>query len=380
MGNRNIHYCIVLSQQQEEFLDSAKSGVNRYRFIHFLARHAAVEQTACKVKGYTVSLQVGQVAFAEGELARLFGCERKTIQRLVESMRALQLVSTNSTNRATVFTLLYLSGWLIEGNMVRNPYYHRPLAKTRQENVVSVPSGMNVTLPNNSTSSLCSEEIDTMDNVGKSEWKSNSHAHILFDWMDHATGKSWKLDKKAMSDLQTLAAETLNMERGKSKEETGREHLERNDFILAKQKEETAQVLADKKKAEIEKHEAQMQVRAANREKGRLDSEIEKRRLHLMSNKRMQTDCLSTHFKPKYLSCPKATWSLAVGTLVWRAVIRQTWSGVTVYFGYSQKCSIRSRNFSVRLSMPSYPLPLPTDKEDTERSFATRKQQQSRRP
>ena len=114
MGNRTIHYCIVLSQQQEEFLDSAKSGVNRYRFIHFLARHAAVEQTACKVKGYTVSLQVGQVAFAEGELARLFGCERKTIQRLVESMRALQLVSTNSTNRATVFTLLYLSGWLIE--------------------------------------------------------------------------------------------------------------------------------------------------------------------------------------------------------------------------------------------------------------------------
>lgn len=380
MENRNIFYCIVLSQQQEEFLDSAKSGVNRYRFIHFLARNAAVEQTACKVKGYTVSLQVGQVAFAEGELARLFGCERKTIQRLVESMRALQLVSTNSTNRATVFTLLYLSGWLIEGNMVRNPYYHRPLAKTRQENVVSVPSGMNVTLPNNSTSSLCSEEIDTMDNVGKSEWKSNSHAHILFDWMDHATGKSWKLDKKAMSDLQTLAAETLNMERGKSKEETGREHLERNDFILAKQKEETAQVLADKKKAEIEKHEAQMQVRAANREKGRLDSEIEKRRLHLMSNKRMQTDCLSTHFKPKYLSCPKATWSLAVGTLVWRAVIRLTWSGVTVYFGYSQKCSIRSRNFSVRLSMPSYPLQLPTDKEDTETSFATRKQQQSRRP
>ena len=380
MENRNIFYCIVLSQQQEEFLDSAKSGVNRYRFINFLARNAVMEQTACKVKGYTVSLQVGQVAFAEGELARLFGCERKTIQRLVESMRALLLVSTNSTNRATVFTLLYLSGWLIEGNMVRNPYYHRPLAKTRQENVVSVPSGMNVTLPNNSTSSLCSEEIDTMDNVGKSEWKSNSHAHILFDWMDHATGKSWKLDKKAMSDLQTLAAETLNMERGKSKEETGREHLERNDFILAKQKEETAQVLADKKKAEIEKHEAQMQVRAANREKGRLDSEIEKRRLHLMSNKRMQTDCLSTHFKPKYLSCPKATWSLAVGTLVWRAVIRLTWSGVTVYFGYSQKCSIRSRNFSVRLSMPSYPLQLPTDKEDTETSFATRKQQQSRRP
>ena len=169
MENRNIHYCIVLSQQQEEFLESPKSGVNRYRFIHFLARNAVMEQTTCKVKGYTVSLQIGQVAFAEGELARLFGCERKTIQRLVESMRALQLVSTNSTNRATVFTLLYLSGWLIEGNMVRNPYYHRPLAKTRLENVVSVPSRMNVTSPYNSHSSLCSEENSNGEETYRTE-------------------------------------------------------------------------------------------------------------------------------------------------------------------------------------------------------------------
>ncbi|MGN1387798.1 MAG: hypothetical protein ACI4XS_14460, partial [Bacillus sp. (in: firmicutes)] len=128
-----------------------------------------MEQKVCKVKGYTVGLQVGQVAFAEGELARLFGCERKTIQRLVESMRALQLVSTNSTNRATVFTLLYLSGWLIEGNMARNPYYHRPLATTRQENVVSVPSDMNMTSPNNSPSSLCSEEISNGEETYRTE-------------------------------------------------------------------------------------------------------------------------------------------------------------------------------------------------------------------
>ena len=109
------------------------------------------------------------MAFAEGELARLFGCERKTIQRLVESMRALRLVSTNSTNRATVFTLLYLSGWLIEGNMVRNPYYHRPLVKTRQDNVVSVPSGVNVTSHNNSPSSLCSEEITNGEEIFRTE-------------------------------------------------------------------------------------------------------------------------------------------------------------------------------------------------------------------
>ena len=39
-------------------------------------------------------------------------------------------------------------------------------------------------------------------------------------------------------EIQTSASEILEMERGQSKAETGKEHLERNDFILEKQKSE----------------------------------------------------------------------------------------------------------------------------------------------
>ena len=62
------------------------------------------------------------------------------------------------------------------------------------------------------------------------------HAHIIWDWMNHETGKSFKLDKKDMEQLQDMAAETLEMERGQRKAETGRKHLEHNDFILSQQK------------------------------------------------------------------------------------------------------------------------------------------------
>lgn len=41
--------------------------------------------------------------------------------------------------------------------------------------------------------------------------------------------------------MQTLLAECLDMERGRSKELTGKEHLERADFILAKQRQEAEQ-------------------------------------------------------------------------------------------------------------------------------------------
>ena len=45
--------------------------------------------------------------------------------------------------------------------------------------------------------------------------------------------------------IQDMVAETLEMERGKRKAETGREHLERNDFILFKQKEQSAELDAE---------------------------------------------------------------------------------------------------------------------------------------
>ena len=76
-------------------------------------------------------------------------------------------------------------------------------------------------------------------------WKPNLHAHIIWDWMNHETGKSFKLGKKDMEELQDMAAETLEMERGKRKSETGAEHLERNDYILSEQKKQSAKLDAE---------------------------------------------------------------------------------------------------------------------------------------
>ena len=86
-----------------------------------------------------------------------------------------------------------------------------------------------------------------------STWRPNLHAHIIWDWMNHETGKSFKLGKKDMEELQDMAAETLEMERGKRKSETGAEHLERNDYIIQKQEEEKKKNQADieKQKKEI---------------------------------------------------------------------------------------------------------------------------------
>lgn len=63
------------------------------------------------------------------------------------------------------------------------------------------------------------------DDAGTKERKLNRHAHIVFDWVDHTTGKTIKLDDAKMSELQDVMAAALGMERGVRKSETGLEHI-----------------------------------------------------------------------------------------------------------------------------------------------------------
>lgn len=59
------------------------------------------------------------------------------------------------------------------------------------------------------------------------EWKPNLHAHIVFLWVDETTGKSIKLNSQHMAEMQTLLAETLEMERGVSSD---KKHLSSLQF------------------------------------------------------------------------------------------------------------------------------------------------------
>lgn len=51
-------------------------------------------------------------------------------------------------------------------------------------------------------------------------WKPNLHAHIVFDWVNHDTGKSIKLSKQDMAEMQTMVADCLDMVRGESSDIT----------------------------------------------------------------------------------------------------------------------------------------------------------------
>lgn len=134
-------------------------------------------------------------------------------------------------------------------------------------------------------------------------WKPNLHAHIVWDWMNHDTGKSCKLDEKAISEMQTVLAECLDMERGTSKEVTGKEHLERTDFIIAKQKLEAEQAeakkkaaLAAKEKAETERQFIEGENKAKEKYRQSLDNDIADKERQLRDERKAKVDSILDSF------------------------------------------------------------------------------------
>lgn len=117
--------------------------------------------------------------------------------------------------------------------------------------------------------------------------------------MNHDTGKSCKLDEKAMSEMQTVLAECLEMERGISKEVTGKEHLERTDFILAKQKQEAERVkiekeaaLAAKEEAETERRHIEGENKAKEKYRQSLDNDIADKERQLRDERKTKVDSI----------------------------------------------------------------------------------------
>ena len=103
--------------------------------------------------------------------------------------------------------------------------------------------------------------------MGDRWFKPNYHAHIVFDWMSHETGKSRKLNDEDMTQMQTLLSDILSMQRGQSKAESRKEHLERNDFIIEKQR-------AELQRMDAAKRHKEEQIGLAEQELKQVKSEI----------------------------------------------------------------------------------------------------------
>ena len=123
--NKDLSYCIVLSQEQLSYLAGSKYGIDRMKILNRLIEATVLEQTEYSKKGFATTLQVGQAALSEVELSCKLGYDKKTISRVIDKMNQLGIVASVQSNRTSIHTQKCVSAWMLDGKRIDNPFYVR---------------------------------------------------------------------------------------------------------------------------------------------------------------------------------------------------------------------------------------------------------------
>lgn len=91
-------------------------------------------------------------------------------------------------------------------------------------------------------------------------WKPNYHAHMIFDWTDGETGRTRKLNKQDMAEMQTILAECIGMERGVSSD---RKHLSAIQYKNMVEAEKAAQIEKECRQMEDKRNTIKEEVKQA---------------------------------------------------------------------------------------------------------------------
>lgn len=200
---QTIHYCIILSARQWDFLLESKFSAFRQKCLYKLMTDAVRAKTAYKIKGIEIVLGVGQVAASDVELAEYLGCNRKTIGKLIDNFNKLGMLTTRTNNRTSIHTLHFLTGWYVGGVLVTNPHYVRPLATAKgQTGDVRTPLSNDLSLEDSqcSVQNICHCQEQNADSTGNETATLSSSLYSLMT-SGCQTDKSGNKDKTDQSSI-----------------------------------------------------------------------------------------------------------------------------------------------------------------------------------
>jgi hypothetical protein len=102
------------------------------------------------------------------------------------------------------------------------------------------------------------------------EWTPNLHAHIVFDWTQN-TGKSCKLNRQNMCDMQTILSECLGMERGISSD---KQHLSAVQYKVQQEEERISKLEAERRAKELKIAEEEQRNKRAEIQRVQSEKEV----------------------------------------------------------------------------------------------------------
>ena len=120
---KNLRYSITLNEAQLDYLSDEQQEIHRMKCFKTLLQMAIPEENKVYGKNFSAVLQPGQFVASKVDLARLWGCDRKTATRIVQEFNQLGILRSEPSNRTTIHTMICLSAWFEYRGMIRSRFF-----------------------------------------------------------------------------------------------------------------------------------------------------------------------------------------------------------------------------------------------------------------
>ena len=132
MEHTNVKYGILLTKAQLDFLKDNRQGFHRPKAFDTFLSLAAIEPYRYEKKNFSADLDIGQFAISKVELAELWGCDRKTAQKMIELFNEVGILTSVANNRTTIHTIRCVAFWFVNGQEapIKNPHYQQLMPRT----------------------------------------------------------------------------------------------------------------------------------------------------------------------------------------------------------------------------------------------------------
>ena len=243
MYNQKIHYCFTLSEEQLEYLRSKKYKIDRMECFMSLVELAERETKLVQIsKTQQVEILPGQVMVDNTQLAKLWDKDRKTVPKILETMESLGISSSQKVGENRIHTLHALSGWYVDGKLVKNPFATRRNADGTAIVTAEVPLARVITIEVSDDKNIGEEGSDSDSdnsqggNVGMIQSADGNMSHTSLQSNDSSdVGKSMTDRKSSHPSLNNNFPQSADIPSSHAEADGSQNEGKRKDEAPAQQ-------------------------------------------------------------------------------------------------------------------------------------------------
>ena len=238
MSAQKIHYCFTLSEEQVKYLLNKKYKIDRMECFMSLVELAERETKLVQIsKTQQVEILPGQVMVDNTQLAKLWDKDRKTVPKILEAMESLGISTSQKVGDSRIHTLHALSGWYVDGKLVKNPFATRRNADGSAIVTAEVPPARVITIEVSDDKNIGEEgsgsdsDNSQVGNVGVIQSADGNVSHTSLQSNDNGyVGKSGTDGKSSHPSLNNNSPQSADIPSshteadGSQNEGKGKEH------------------------------------------------------------------------------------------------------------------------------------------------------------